>query len=292
MRNPLARLVHRDPAKPTLRERAASLKASLSRLGRRPAAGADQGRRSMVAGSIMAAMPLPALALPAPAAAHPDQHLLDALDALMRAREIETAADEAHDVAWAAVWAVMKEVPADLRATRWECDSLSPPLQKPVWGAWLRFHYVPALSEENDHLHSSHCAWRGAVLRKVITLAVPVLGRGGQTPHRIRRWKAILPLADAFDARVAEVEAATGYVELEKALKAARDGVKALRVELSRNVATTPEGMAGLVRVLAESSWKDTGGAWPNLLRSAANVSGVPLADLEHQYASTRKLSA
>ncbi|MCC0808712.1 hypothetical protein FPV16_21315 [Methylobacterium sp. W2] len=36
MRNPLARLVHRDPAKPTLRERAASLKASAARVIRRP----------------------------------------------------------------------------------------------------------------------------------------------------------------------------------------------------------------------------------------------------------------
>jgi hypothetical protein len=35
MRNPLARLVHRDPAKPTLRERAANLKASASRVIRR-----------------------------------------------------------------------------------------------------------------------------------------------------------------------------------------------------------------------------------------------------------------
>jgi hypothetical protein len=246
----------------------------------------------MVAGSIMAAMPLPALALPAPAAVHPDQLLLDTLGALTRAREVEAAADDAHDIAWTAVWAVMKQVPDELRATEWECDSLSPPLQKPVWGTWLRFHHVPALSEDSDHLHASHCAWNGAALRTVIALAVPVLGRGGQTPHRVRRWKAILPLADAFDARVAEVEAATGYVERERELKAAREGVSALRAKLSRNVATTPEGMAGLVRVIGGYSWKDTGGAWPNLLRSAANVSGVPLADLEHEYASTRKLSA
>ncbi|MCJ2068480.1 hypothetical protein MKK75_06610 [Methylobacterium sp. J-030] len=44
--------------------------------------------------------------------------------------------------------------------------------------------------------------------------------------------------------------------------------------------------MAALVRVIARYPWKDTGGAWPNLLRSAANVAGIDLADLDHEHDS------
>lgn len=283
----------RADGRPSLKERAAALKASFSRLGRRVVSDADQGRRSMVAGSLMAAIPLPVLALPAPVAAHPDQHLLDTLDALMRAREVDVATREAECEAWCIVWEALKECPAELRPTLWEYESIvGPGFRRPAWGRWMRFRHVPSPfgSEETDCTRMS--AWTGKALREVIALAVPVLGRGGQTPHRIRRWKSLLPIADAFDARAEAVEAATNHAELDRARQAAEAAVSELNTELSRSVATTPEGMAGLVRVIGRYPWKDTGGAWPNLLRSAANVSGVPLADLEHQYDSTRKLSA
>lgn len=41
MRNPFARLVHREPAKPTLRQRAAALKASAAKVMRRRSADSD-----------------------------------------------------------------------------------------------------------------------------------------------------------------------------------------------------------------------------------------------------------
>lgn len=63
MRNPVKRLPTAD-AKPTLRERFASMKAKAAGL----AAETSQGRRTMLAGSVAAAMPLPALAASAPVA--------------------------------------------------------------------------------------------------------------------------------------------------------------------------------------------------------------------------------
>ncbi|MFH7191192.1 hypothetical protein ACHWGL_30270, partial [Klebsiella pneumoniae] len=64
MRNPLKRHPTAD-AKPTLRERFASMKAKAVGL----AAETSQGRRTMLAGSVAATMPLPALAASAPVAA-------------------------------------------------------------------------------------------------------------------------------------------------------------------------------------------------------------------------------
>ncbi|MCJ2042946.1 hypothetical protein MKK55_28950 [Methylobacterium sp. J-059] len=52
------KLLQRDPAKPTLRERFALMKAKAAGL----TAETSQGRRAMLAGSVAAALPLPALA--------------------------------------------------------------------------------------------------------------------------------------------------------------------------------------------------------------------------------------
>ncbi|WP_267359800.1 MULTISPECIES: hypothetical protein [unclassified Methylobacterium] len=127
-------------------------------------------------------------------------------------------------------------------------------------------------------------AWTGEALRIAIARAVPMLGRGGLTPGRIRRWKGLLPIADAFDARVEAVEAATDCRRLEQARRAAEDEFRDLNREVGQQVATTPEGLAALVRVIGRYPWKDTGGAWPNLLLSAAAIAGIDPASLDHEH--------
>ena len=98
----------------------------------------------------------------------------------------------------------------------------------------------------------------------------------------------MLPIADAFDARVEVVEATTDRRRLERGRRAAEDEFRDLNRQIGQAIATTPEGMAALVRVIGRYPWKDTGGAWPNLLRSAANVAGVDPTSLDHEHASTR----
>lgn len=285
------KLFRRADDRPSLKDRAAALKARLARITRRPD-DADPQRRIMVAGSFAAVMPLPALAAPAVLAGpHPDTALLELSAALAQAKRAEAVAETAYRAADCIVDAVLVQCPAALKAYRWEMELVDPFARKsPFPGA--RFRWVPPVDDNADDPRWSHQAWTGALLRKVIERAVPVLGRGGQTPRHVRRWKAMLPIADAFDARAEAVEAATDYGRLYAEREAARKACECLRAEITERVATTPEGLAALVMVARGYCWKDTGGAWPNLLRSAANVSGVPLADLEHEYASTRHLRA
>ena len=118
MRNPLARLVHRNPEKPTLRERAAALKATAASVMRRKPMD-DRGRSGAPVGGegllvVAAAIPLPVLASQAmaspalaPALPHPDQALFDAEAEYLRTIDAEKAADaasaKAHDAFWEAL---------------------------------------------------------------------------------------------------------------------------------------------------------------------------------------------
>ena len=282
------KLFRRADDRPSLKDRAAALRARLAGLTRRPD-GADPQRRIMVAGSFAAAFPMPALAAPAVLAGpHPDAELLGLHAALTRANAIEAAASDAYLTAYRATAVVLVQCPVELKPTRWEYDCVHPFPGRYSLGP-VRFRWVPP-REDYDSEHWENQAWTGKALRTVIDRAVPVLGRGGQTPFAIRRWKALLPVADAFDAQAEAIELRTDFRRLDAERDAARKACERLRGGIADKVATTPEGMAALVMVTREYRWKDTGGAWPNLLRSAANVSGVPLADLEHEYASTRHL--
>ena len=186
-------------------------------------------------------------------------------------------------IAWRQVYAVTVTCPPDLFATRDERASIGAGRRWPtLLGVSLRH---VALDRSTPEVHTEQ-AWTGKALRIAIARAVPMLGRGGKTPGRIRRWKALLPIADAFDARVEAVEAATDCRRLEQARRVAEDEVRDLNREVGQHVATTPEGMAALVRVIGRYPWKDTGGAWANLLRSAANVAGVDPASLDHEHDS------
>ncbi|SFM61515.1 hypothetical protein [Methylobacterium pseudosasicola] len=273
LRSSLKNLIRRDAERPSLRERAADLRASLS-------------RRTVVAGSIAAAVPLPAIAAPAvsaPALPHPDAELVALGERWLRARAAQDEAMEAWGIAYRQVYAVIKTCPPELFSTHDE--------RFQVLGGWrwptllgVNLRHV-ALDWGTEESHTEQ-AWTGEALRIAIARAVPMLGQGGKTPGRIRRWKAMLPIADAFDARVEVVETATDRRRLEKARRVAEDEFRDLNREIGQHVATTPEGMAALVRVIGRYPWKDTGGAWANLLLSAANVSGIDPASLDHEHDS------
>ncbi|MCJ2048780.1 hypothetical protein, partial [Methylobacterium sp. J-070] len=102
-RSSLKNLIRRDPSA-SLRERAADLRASLS-------------RRTVVVGSVAAAVPLPAIAAPltaAPAQPHPDAELVALGERWLRARDAQAEAMEAWGVAWMQIHAVLVTCPQDL----------------------------------------------------------------------------------------------------------------------------------------------------------------------------------
>jgi hypothetical protein len=269
----LKNLIRRDPESPSLRDRAATLRDSLS-------------RRTVIAGTVAAAVPLPAIAAPvvmAPAQRHPDADLLALGERWLQARSAQDDAMEAWEAAWGQVYAVLITCPPALFIGREE--------HRRVLGGW-RWPTLLGVNVRHIALNwdtaqkTTHQAWTGEALRIAIARAVPMLGRGGTTPGRIRSWKALLPIADAFDARVEAAEAATNFRRVECERRDTENQLRALSREITDCVATTPEGMAALVRVIGCYPWKDTGGAWPNLLVSAANVAGINPASLNHEHDS------
>ena len=115
----LCRLVER----PSLKERAADLKAGLARLTGRSEP--ETTRRAVVVGSLASAVPLPALALPTSAREaepHPDQGLLDAEAECIRIEAAADAAGKAAGIAHEAFRATLGPFPADLLMTPWEAQ--------------------------------------------------------------------------------------------------------------------------------------------------------------------------
>ncbi len=297
MRNPFKRQP-RPAGKPSLRERAATLKSGLSRLLTRPEGHgeANQHRRALVAGSVAAAIPLPALARAAAPAAltptgapasalllpvsHPDRALLDIAAAYAEAREAEAIASAAASAAGELVDAVAGRRPLALVPSRQDWDITYGQFRGRgrIPGQPFRYIFTAAGPLPEEHQRWQH-AWTGAGLRSAIAKAVPMLGRGGQTPHIIRRWRALMPVADAFDAEVAAAIALTDYTRLNTEYRDATDKVGALHSAALRTVATTPEGLAAQVRLLAEGQWMKQGGVFTILMQSAAAVSGVTLPE-------------
>lgn len=299
MRNPFKRQP-RPAEKPSLRERAATLKSGLSRLLTRPAGQgeANQHRRALVAGSVAAAIPLPVLArtvAPAPVVAealplalpalvaspHPDQALLDLAASLVRVEEEQQRVSQANETAWKAVASVLNRRPIALVPAAWEwlwLSRMAPPYGKSTIGA-LRIHWAHDLTDLPEDDQRWQRAWTGEALRFLITNAVGLFGKGGQTPHYIRHWRELLPIADAFDAEVSAVEAATDCKRLSRAARDALERAQALRIEVEQIPATTPEGLAVHLRILLASDWYKKTTDHTAFVRSAAAITGVPLPE-------------
>lgn len=265
-----------------LRERAAALTARASQV-LRPAAAPedpDPARRALVVGSLAgaAALPLPTLAAPEPPLGpHPDQALLDAEEAYRAAKAAYRTACDAACEAITAFHKARGRPPVELIMTRWEQRTFaSLPYCRGV--GYVRTYLVHRPQGPNGEWYSPHHAWTGHGLRRVIERAIIVLGQGGQTPHRIRRWKALLPIAAAFDARHQELSQRYRLAEFDKARDDAHRAESAACDRLDGLTATTAEGLAVKVRYAGLTSWDRMPKCWTTLLESAAAVSGVALA--------------
>ncbi|MCJ2141567.1 hypothetical protein [Methylobacterium sp. E-066] len=117
LRTSLKNLIRRDPAA-SLRERAIELRGTLS-------------RRTIVAGSLAVAAPLPAISAPivaTPAQPHPDAALVALGERWLRAHDAQERAREEWGVAYQQVYAVIVTCPLELFASRDE--------QTRVLGGW------------------------------------------------------------------------------------------------------------------------------------------------------------
>lgn len=281
MRNPLLRNPRPGKPKLTLKERAAALKASFVRLTHRGPAehhgGAEPSRRAVMAGSIAAAIPFSAVAGHADALAgpHPDQAVFDAEAEMIRAKAAYEAARAAHDPAREAFKAALGTCPEALFLNYDDEGALA------LVGGRHAF-YSSERRWVSDHrgcgLGMSQ-AWTADGLRTAIQHAPAIHGRAGRTPHMIRRWRTLLPIAEAFDARHDELEARYRIKELSAAVRDTHRAMISAQEAMSATRATTPAGLAAITRHLGDFCWEGMGSAWIGLLQSAANVSGVKLRE-------------
>ncbi|MCJ2036415.1 hypothetical protein [Methylobacterium sp. J-068] len=273
----------RGADRPSLKDRAASLKATAARLmGRKPDE-ADQSRRMMVAGSMAAAVaaPLPVLAMavmPAEAAGlHPDQALLDAEAVYMAARDAEDAAKADHSRAYAAYEAALGELPLALVAPTWVLvDTAHPGMPLGKEGIRLQIADVPG----DTILYR----WTIESLHRAIAAMPRVYGRAGTTPKAIRVLRDVLPEAEAYEARMAEARTRFGLSDTRRRWTEAQTATRLARNVIAEAVAVTPAGLAVKVRQATEGEWQKTDRLTGGLIQSAAFVAGVGLVDPSADY--------
>lgn len=280
LRNPLARLVQRDPDRLSLRDRLAGLKARLSR----PKASTSEGRRSLLAGiASSAVLPLAgspaaasAIAAPVavelPSAASNDGSLFEAARVVAAAEEAVRVAREARKIAAATYKAEAPAFPEILILTANERAAIE---SATGWGG-LTFASQPT----DDFCSEPRSGWKAAGLRLAIKRATAVLGPAGATPKLLRRWRDILPIAEAHEAAVIEVRERSGLAAAAYAERAAEaERVKA-QAAFAMMPAATMEGLALKVRAFAEAShfhWENMPAGWSTLLEAAATLTGIPL---------------
>ncbi|MCJ2045596.1 hypothetical protein MKK58_13785 [Methylobacterium sp. J-078] len=277
--NPFRRRADR----PSLKDRAASLKASAARLmGRKPDE-ADQGRRTMVAGSMAVAIaaPLPVLAgailPPSASSPHPDQSLLDAEVAYVAARNAERDAKADHSRAYAAYEAALGELPRALVAPTWVLvDTAHPGM--PLGTERIRLQIADAPGDVVVY------RWTVESLHRAIAAMPRVYGRAGTTPKAIRVLRDILPIAEEYEARMAEARAEFGLADTRRRWTEAQTATRLARNLISEAAAVTPAGLAVKVRQATEGEWQKTDRLTGGLIQSAALVAGVTLIDSNASY--------
>lgn len=106
---------------------------------------------------------------------------------------------------------------------------------------------------------------------------MPAFGRGGQTPHLVRHWKGLLPMAETWDARRADLRLRFRCRELSEAYSAAEKAQRQAALRVHQIPATTVDGLAVHTRRLASTAWYEGNTTYTALLLSAAAITGVPL---------------
>ncbi|WP_311274810.1 hypothetical protein [Methylobacterium sp. WCS2018Hpa-22] len=128
-----------------------------------------------------------------------------------------------------------------------------------------------------DGSWSNQRAWTAPALRTAILAAVPVCGRGGTTPFRIRRYRSLLPIAEVFDRRRRECEDRFWVKELSSARAEAREAQSLAELRLHSLTASTLDGLATIVRNINAPNWDGLPKIWVSLLLSAAKITGTNL---------------
>ena len=226
---------------------------------------------SATAGSGILSLPEPAVA----ATPHPDAELIAAAAEVERTDAAFKAACSARQAASRAARTEHGIVPIALvlndeekRLFRRWCFGMpgDPPYPR------MRPRTAPDGSWRNPDL-----AWTGRGLRIVIDRVVERLGRAGRTPHLLRRWRQLLPVADAHDERVGQAQARYRIAELHTAEKEAEAAWRAARDRVRTMTASTPDGLAVHVRMFEAMYRENIPEHYLPLLLSAANLSGVTL---------------
>jgi hypothetical protein len=244
-------------------------------VGRLLSGSAPPSSRSILAGILGAAAPVSVLAHDVDGSPpHPDQHLLDTEAELVRATAAAEEASSASSAAHDALWKALGPCPTELVAPRWIIGRLGWPGAHPELRRRRLLQWVKTNDPDDD---GSSQAWTGNGLRSVIEYAVPAFGTGGQTPHRIREWKALLPVADAFDGRRAHFERLFRVNKLSDASRKARDAEYLLSRKLATFTASTVDGLGAITRHIGTFGWEQMPSASIGLLLSVAKVTGVDL---------------
>jgi hypothetical protein len=201
--------------------------------------------------------------------------LFEAEALCIRADAAAEAAENASAAAHAAFRAALGAFPIELVMTPWEADRFS---MYPATGRGVRVptHVIHREAPEGGYLNPVH-GWTAEGLTRAINLAVTVFGQGGQTPHCIRRWRALLPAAAAYDARHDALKQQSQIRELRAQSEDATRTKHRAHALLQRTPATTVEGLAVHARALASTAWYDGGSPYAILLQSAAAITGVAL---------------
>ena len=232
-------------------------------------------RRSVIAGLLSAAAPAPALALACHGQnevfGHPDQALLDAETELQRLTDIAKEADRASDLASDCMWKALGRCPDELILSQDELGTYVNPMRRRCVGN-IRLQWV---RDDGDGWGPQ--AWTAPDLRTAISTAVDVHGRAGRTPHTIRRYRALLPIAEDFDRRRRECEDRFWVKELSDARRDAENARSLAERRLNAFTASTLDGLAVITRHVGTFGWEKMPSAWISLLLSAAEITGTDL---------------
>ncbi|WP_238297641.1 hypothetical protein, partial [Methylobacterium soli] len=192
----------------------------------------------------------------------------------------EKASGEAHRAFWDAVGPCS----AVLLVKKWERSTFHR-LEQPWLSHRPRWTWVARHEGDNGTPDPMVQAWTAEGLRSAIRNAVFLFGKGGQTPHLIREWRILLPVAEAFENRRAEMNARFRCDDLVAARKVASGAHHAAVVASADMPAKTLDGLALKTRQLDGAAWQAMPSSWVSLLESAALVSGVTLRKPDYDVA-------
>ena len=150
------------------------------------------------AGGAGVALPVLAASAAATTGPHPDQGLLDAEAACVRATAAADAAKKASSAAWLVFHDAVGTGPEELILQTWEERAFVTRTSGRFVGG-VKTHLIPSTDTSGAWIAPTF-AWSAEGLTRAIALAPGAFGRAGHTPHMIRHWRSLMPLAAQFDA--------------------------------------------------------------------------------------------